>query len=185
MISKIIENRRAVFPVQYTSEVITKAELEQLLKAANWAPTHRRTEPWRFKVFYSEASRKSLSEFLSNTYQRTAAKPSEVKERKIAEKPLQSGCVMAVCMQRDPKECVPEWEEIAATAMAVQNMWLLAHEMGVGMYWSSPALKDHLGEHITLDDGEQCLGFLYMGKFEGELPEGVRNSSIEEKTVWI
>ena len=27
-------------------------------------------------------------------------------------------------MKRDLKESVPEWEEIAATAMAVQNMWL-------------------------------------------------------------
>ena len=185
MISKIIKNRRSVFPVQYTSEVITKAELQQLLEAANWAPTHRRTEPWRFKVFSSEGSRKALSQFLVATYQRTTAKPSEVKGRKIAEKPMLSACVIAVCMQRDPKASVPEWEEVAATAMAVQNIWLVAHELGIGMYWSSPGLKDHLGEHITLAEGEQCLGFLYMGKFEGALPEGLRNSSIDEKAVWF
>lgn len=185
MISKIIAERRAVFPVQYTSEVITKEEIQQLLEAANWAPTHRRTEPWRFKVFSSEASRKGLSEFLGATYQRTAEKPSEVKLRKIVEKPMQSACVMAVCMQRDPKALVPEWEEIAATAMAVQNIWLLAHNMGIGMYWSTPSLKDALGDHIELATGETCLGFLYMGKYEGKLPEGFRNSSIEEKTVWV
>jgi len=185
MISKIIANRRAVFPVQYNSETITKDELQQLLEAANWAPTHRRTEPWRFKVFSSEESRKALSEFLGTTYQRTTAIPSEVKRRKIAEKPLQSNCVMAVCMQRDPKALVPEWEEVAATAMAVQNMWLLSQELGIGMYWSSPKLKNYLGEHLALKEGEQCLGFLYMGKFDGTLPDGLRNSSIEEKTTWM
>lgn len=184
MISKIIAERRAVFPVQYTSEAISKEELVQLLEAAHWAPTHRRTEPWRFKVFSSEASRKELSKFLGSTYERTTAKPSERKHQKIMEKPMQSACVVAVCMQRDPKESVPEWEEIAATAMAVQNMWLLAHSMNIGMYWSTPALKDFMGEHIHLDEREQCLGFIYMGKFEGTLPKGLRNTAIEDTTVW-
>ena len=27
-----------------------REQLEQILEAANWAPTHNRTEPWRFTV---------------------------------------------------------------------------------------------------------------------------------------
>ena len=56
MPSEIIKARRAVFPTQYNSEKITEAEIRFILEAANRAPTHKRTEPWRFKVFYSEAS---------------------------------------------------------------------------------------------------------------------------------
>ena len=88
--------------------------------------------------------------------------------KKIIEKPNQSGCVLAICMQRDANESVPEWEEIAATAMAVQNMWLAASDLGIGAYWSSPSLKDHLYKHIELASGERCLGFFYMGKVSGE-----------------
>lgn len=184
MLLDLIKSRRAVFPIQYNSENITKAELVQILEAGNWAPTHRRTEPWRFKVFYSETSRIGLSEFLSKTYRETATKFSEVKLKKIAEKPIQSGCVVAICMQRDPAESVPEWEEIASTAMAVQNMWLVAHDLNIGAYWSSPALKDHLGKYTSLADGEKCLGFFYMGKYDHALPEGHRNAGIEDKVVW-
>jgi len=185
MISEIIKNRRAVFPVQYNKTPILKEELEKLLDAANWAPTHRRTEPWRFKVFYSEESREKLSVFLSETYAKITEKPSEVKMRKIAEKPLQSGCVMAICMQRDLKESVPEWEEIAATSMAVQNMWLLSQELGIGMYWSTPSLKDQMHQHIDMDQGESCLGFLYLGKIDAPLEEGIRHSTFADKTVWF
>ncbi|MBX2826761.1 MAG: nitroreductase [Flavobacteriaceae bacterium] len=185
MILDTIANRRAVFPVQYNSDTISKDELMQLLEAANWAPTHRRTEPWRFKVFHSEEARKGLSKFLGETYKEIADPFSETKYHKIMEKPLQSGCVIAICMQRDPKESVPEWEEIAATSMAVQNMWLAAGTFNIGCYWSSPSLMNHLGKHIPLAEGERCLGFLYMGKYDGDLPEGIRKSPVSEKTLWF
>lgn len=185
MISNTIATRRAVFPVQYNSDSIAKEELEHILEAANWAPTHRRTEPWRFKVFYSESSRKELSQFLGKIYQEITENPSETKHKKIMEKPLQSACVLAICMQRDAKGSVPEWEEVAATAMAVQNLWLTAHEMNIGGYWSSPSIKDHLHRHVELASGESCLGFFYLGKYDSEVLEGTRKTSIEEKTVWF
>ena len=79
MIQDAITARRAVFPVQYASEPISEDEIRSLLTLANWAPTHRRTEPWRFKVFHTEASRKALGEFLGATYEETAEKYSETK----------------------------------------------------------------------------------------------------------
>ena len=184
MIKDIIKNRRAVFPAQYNEESITKEEITAVLESANWAPTHRRTEPWRFKVFHGE-SQKALGEFMAETYKNTAEKFSERTYVKMKENPVKAGCIIAICMQRDPKESVPEWEEIASTAMAVQNMWLTASEMRIGAYWSSPSVKKHLGKFVDLSEGERCLGFFYMGRYDGELPEGTRKSTIEEKTTWI
>ena len=34
-------------------------------------------------------------------------------------------------------EKLPEWEEICAVAMSVQNMHLAAEAMGIGGFWSS------------------------------------------------
>ncbi len=185
MISEIIRSRRAVFPSQYNDTPISKEEINTILEAANWAPTHRRTEPWRFKVFHSADSREQLAQFLGKKYEETVTPYSEFKHKKVMDKPLQSGCVIAICMQRDPKESVPEWEEVASTAMAVQNMWLVAHDMGVGTYWSTPALKNYLGDLVSLAPGEKCLGFFYMGKYDNALPEGERKTAIEEKTSWV
>jgi len=53
----------------------------------------------------------------------------------------------------------PEWEEISAVAMAVQNMWLACTALEIGAYWSSPSLINHLDEFFNFNEGESCLGF--------------------------
>ena len=184
MIENIIKERRAVYPEQYNAQPIAKAEVEKILDAANWAPTHKRTEPWRFKVFHGN-SQSVLGNFLAETYKETTEKFSDRTYNKLMQNPVKAGCVIAICMQRDPKESLPEWEEIAATAMAVQNMWLTASSLNIGSYWSSPSVKDHLHKLVGMETGERCLGFFYLGKYDGDLPEGTRKTSIKEKTVWV
>lgn len=184
MISEIIKNRRAVFPVQYNEQPISKEEITRVLEAANWAPTHKRTEPWRFKVFRGN-TKMELGNFMADKYKETAEKFSETKYRNLTDKFSKAQCVIAICFQRNLKESLPEWEEVAATAMAVQNMWLVATQMKIGAYWSSPGTIRDLGQHIDLQEGEHCLGLFYMGKYDGKLPEGTRRTSIAEKTEWM
>ncbi|NHF58469.1 nitroreductase [Flavobacteriaceae bacterium TP-CH-4] len=183
MIFELIKNRRSVFPAQYNDVPIAKADIEKILEAANWAPTHKKTEPWRFKVLQGDSQRR-LGQFLSAKYQEIEERPKQMKIRKLKENPVKSGAVIAICMQRDPKESLPEWEEIAATAMAVQNMWLCCTELGIGCYWSSPGLIKHMHEFFELKEGEKCLGFFYMGYYDGELPK-VERGSMTEKVVWM
>lgn len=183
MIQKIIQKRRAVFPAQYNQVPILKEQIIAVLEAANWAPTHKRTEPWRFKVLQGK-SLANLGNFLAEKYKKTTANFSEFQYNKLKENPIKAGCIIAICMQRDPKESLPEWEEIAATAMAVQNMWLCCTEMGIGAYWSSPGLIKFMHEFFTLNEGEKCYGFFYMGNYDEPLPEGFRKP-IEEKVEWL
>lgn len=183
MIFDLIKNRRSVFPVQYNDKPIAKSDIEKILEAANWAPSHKKTEPWRFKVLQGEAQAK-LGMFLSLKYMESDASPKEFKVKKLMENPKRAGAIIAVCMQRDPNESVPEWEEIAATAMAVQNMWLCCTEMGIGSYWSSPGLIKFMNEFFDLNEGEMCLGFFYMGYSDQEITEQTR-TPIEDKVVWM
>ncbi len=183
MIFDNIKNRRSVFPAQYNDKPIAKEAIEILLEAANCAPTHKKTEPWRFKVFQGK-SKEKLGLFLSEKYKEVEERPKQVKIKKLLENPVKSAAVIAICMQRDPNECVPEWEEIAAVAMAVQNMWLCCTEMGIGCYWSSPGLISHMDEYFDMAEGEKCLGFLYMGYYDAEVQE-VTRGAIGDKVVWM
>lgn len=182
MIFELIKKRRSVFPPQYNDKPIAKADIERILEAANWAPSHRKTEPWRFKVLMGEAKEK-LGLFLSLKYMETEDQPKQMKVKKLIDNPKKAGAIIAICMQRDPKESVPEWEEIAATAMAVQNMWLCCAELGIGSYWSSPGLIKYMDDFFEMEEGERCLGFFYMGYYDGILPEVTRNP-ITDKVVW-
>ncbi|MGB2088387.1 MAG: nitroreductase family protein [Psychroflexus salarius] len=183
-IQDIIRLRRSIFPSQYNDEPISETELQQILEAANWAPNHRKTEPWRFKVMQGKSKTK-LSAFLGSLYLKHTEKPSKFKHRKIIDKFQQSSCVIAICMQRDPKESVPEWEEIAAVAMAVQNMWLAATDLKIGSYWSSPKLIKHFDQFFDFAEGERCLGLFYMGKTDQEWPKAERKTPIDSKVDYF
>jgi nitroreductase len=184
--TELIRKRRAIFPKTYLpGKTIEASFIEELLENANHAPTHKRTEPWRFQVFHSEESRRTLGDMLSAFFRKNTAPElfSEEKMQKAGENPLRAGAVIAIIMQRDPAEGVPEWEEIAAVAMPVQNMWLTCAEKGIGAYWSTPKAALEAGEFLGLQPGQRCLGLFYMGWHEApELP--ARRGAIEDKTIW-
>ena len=184
-INELIRKRRAVFPPMYEGTPIAKETIMAILENANWAPTHKNTEPWRFKVMTGDMLKK-LSGFQAEFYKTytPADKFSEKKYEKNLKKALQCACVIAICMQRDPAESIPEWEEIASVACAVQNMWLTATAFGIGAYWSTPASIHAVRELLDLKEGEQCLGFFYMGNYKGEAFPGKR-TPIESKISWL
>jgi hypothetical protein len=49
-LSLLIKTRRSIVPKHMTGETVPQDSIETILEAANWAPTHGRTEPWRFVV---------------------------------------------------------------------------------------------------------------------------------------
>jgi len=184
-ISALIRQRRAIFPKTYNDKPISQTLIEEVLENANWAPTHRLTEPWRFKVF-TGASLVRLGQYLADWYKNNtpADSFSEKKYEKNLQNPQRSACVIAICMQRDPEERVPEWEEIAAVACAVQNMWLTCTAYDIGCYWSTPRAALEADEFLGLQSGERCLGLFYMGYHDlPELPG--KRSPISEKVEWL
>lgn len=185
LVSQLMRKRRAIFPKTYNQKPIPKAIIEEVLENANWAPTHRLTEPWRFKVLTGPALAR-LGDYLANFYRNNTAEEqfSEVKFTKSKENPRRSACVIAICMKRDAEERVPEWEEIAAVACAVQNMWLTCTAYGIGSYWSTPKAALEANVFLGLEEGERCLGLFYMGYHDlPELPG--KRSPVSEKTTWI
>ncbi|NER13735.1 nitroreductase [Leptobacterium flavescens] len=184
-VTRLIEARKAVFPALYIEKNIPTSIINKMLSNANRAPTHKLTEPWRFKVIRGDA-RARLGNFMSARYKKLYEGNgfSERKFNKLRENPQLADTVIAIIMQRDREERIPEWEEIAAVSMAVQNMWLTASAHGVGSYWSSPALISHLGDFFKLEEGQKCLGLFYMGYYEEEIPVSKRGP-IEEKVEWL
>lgn len=183
MIEDIIKNRRSIFPAQYNSIEIEKETIVKILEAANWAPSHKKTEPWRFKVVQGDKL-VQLGQFLAEKYKETTEDFSEFKYKKLQKNPSKASCVIAICMQRDPKESVPEWEEVAAVAMAVQNMWLTAAHYNIGAYWSSPGLIKNMDEFFSFKEGEKCLGFFYMGNHD-ETNFKSERKALESKVEWL
>jgi nitroreductase len=184
---EIIKQRRSVYPRQYTGEKIENNVVKELLEAANWAPTHKYTEPWRFKVFNGESLEKLVA-FQRQLYVDTTL-PTEIKETKLKvfdEVPSQASHIIAMIMERNP--IIPEMEEIASVAMAVQNLWLATIASGYGGYWSTGGGTFNTKMHRWLglnEETQTLMGFFYMGVPSEPLPKGTRRSSIENKVEWM
>ena len=58
-VNKIIRGRRSMFVAQFKeNDPVDDAIIEEMLENANWAPTHKLTQPWRFIVYTGEGLKK-------------------------------------------------------------------------------------------------------------------------------
>jgi|SRR5690606_2660299 len=181
-IKQIIKQRRAIFPPSYTGQEIPEAMLIDLLECANSAPTHKLTQPWRFIVFRGGGLAK-LAEALAKSYKLNTPEDQFLpkKYENTKKKVLQSGSVIAIIVSYSG--AVPQWEELAATACAVQNLWLAASSVGIGGYWSTPGTVRNMNDFFKTAPNEECLGLFYMG-FHNDPPREAVRKPIWEKIRW-
>lgn len=184
VLTNIIQRRRSIFPISYTKKEIPVAIIKQILESANYAPTHKLTEPWRFIVFRNEGKLK-LGQELARLYKETTPAHQFLQKKydSIIEKTQQSSCIITLNAQLNSDK-VPEWEELAALACAVQNMALTAEALKVGAYWSSPGMIADLKDYLNLGNTEKCFGLFYMG-YHNEEPRAAKRGAIEEKIKWV
>ncbi len=182
----LIKDRRTIYPEFYSDRKVHKEIVEKLLNAAIWAPTHGLTQPWRFTVFM-EDSKVGLSDFLVEQYKSFVPESDWVpnKLEKLDRRPKLASAVIAVHMHRQDSERIPEFEEQAAVACAVQNMLLMATAYGLGSFWSTPKFLDTEAarNYFELRPQDKCMGLIYLGYPNTEWPKGQRKP-IEYLSTW-
>lgn len=165
VLKKIIEDRKSHYPKDFIPGQLKEGLIDEILYSAQFAPNHKRTKPWRFQVF--EALDKDvLGEEMAEIYKNSTSSENflEKKYLDIQSKVEASAAVISISVNFSG--LLPEWEEIAATSMAVQNMYLTCTALEVGCYWSTPAVKDDLGEFLNLEENQKCIGLFYIGNIQ-------------------
>ena len=187
-VNDLMQKRRSVFQQQYSGEVVRDEIVQQMLQNANWAPTHKFTEPWRFVVFTGNGLSK-LANFQSDLYKKVTTTDGTYKEdryQNLLTKPLLSSHIIAIGMKRDERKSIPEQEELGAVFCAVENMHLTATAYGVGGYLSTGGITyfEEAKEFFGLGKDDRLLGFFHVGIPKGKLPDGRRNP-VEGKVKWV
>lgn len=186
ILSGIIKNRRSIKPVKMNGKKIPDEQVIELLGLANWAPTHGRTEPWKFIVYsgnrVKEFCHQHAELYKSNTLPEKFEKGTYDKQFHNGD--LASHIVIAV-MQRGNSPKIPALEEIAAVSMAVQNILLGATALGITCFLSTSGMTHHtaLKNFLQLRKEDIVIGILYLGHSDEKM-EGKRQTGIEEKVVW-
>lgn len=149
---------------KFSDQPPTRAQLEALLQAAVCAPDHGLLAPWRFTVLQG-GSRALFADALAASLR---ARMPEVADDAVArerEKAFRSPVLIVVSAHAEPHPKVPALEQWVAVGAAVQNLWLAALGLGLGVAWKTgnaaydPLVKQALG----VPEADTIIGFLHVG----------------------
>ena len=187
IIASIIKNRRSIKPVKMNGKKIPDEQVRELLKLANWAPTHGRTEPWRFIIYSGDKVKEFCYQHAELYKARTSAEKFEQGsyDKQLHNGDLASHLIIAV-MQRGNSPKIPVLEEIAATAIAVQNILLGATAKNIATFLSTSGMTHtpHMKNFLNLRDEDTVIGLVYLG-YNDERIEGKRQTEMDQKVTWV
>ena len=186
-LQKTIQARRSSKPADMNGQKIDNGIIHQLLELADWAPTHGRTEPWRFIVFEDLAKQQFCIDhselYKANT---NPEKFTQAKYEKLKEQGEPLSHIMIVYMKRTINNSIPVLEEIAAVSASIQNILLGAASLNISALWSTGGMTHHPAMKKMLDISEDdiVMGLLLLGYSDQPIKEGTRKIPIENKVVW-
>ena len=162
--------------------------LVEILEDAHWAPTHGLTQPWRFHVF-TGPGRVRLADALQSLYDKITPEADfrPEKRNKLRDGPLLAPVCIAVSALTESGGTISRLDELCATACAVENLLLSAHQRGVGSFWSTPPVACHneFTKWLGLDSRYTSMGLVYLGyPKEGAAPESAR-VPLEERVTFL
>ncbi|MED4533014.1 nitroreductase [Metabacillus fastidiosus] len=182
-----IKSRRSIGRVK--ADEVPAELIEKILEAGTYAPSHFRTEPWRFFVL-REGGREKLGEVLADI---TKAELGDSDSNGNADKierarknPLRSPVIITVAVEPSDEAKVILKEEYAAVSSAIQNMLLAAHALGLGAVWRTGKIcyEKKVSEFFGLSENGEVLGFIYLGYPDMEAGP-IERTNFKNKTTWI
>lgn len=184
-----IAKRRSLGLARLKGDDVERSIIEQMLEAANWAPSHGDTEPWRFQVFTGE-SRRELAEAYAAAYRAGCeGSPDPVKKKANYDRAFASPVWISIGMRPlispEGKQIHSEEEEVLAVGCAVQNLHLMACAHGLVGMWHSKGVSvcEYMRDWLGLQAPGRLMGFFFCGYPKVEWPEGERRP-LSEKVVW-
>jgi F420 biosynthesis protein FbiB-like protein len=147
LLLNLIKTRRSIR--RYTTEPISSETILHLLEAATWAPSAHNRQPWRFAVLTHSADKERLALAMGARLRADRSAdgddPAEI-ERDVARSYARltgAAVLVIVCLSMVDMDSYPDPQRnqnerlmaVQSTAMAAQNLLLLAHAEGLGACW--------------------------------------------------
>ena len=179
-----IRNRRSI--KRFTDRPVTRDEIERVLTAAALAPNHKLTEPWRFYVLGPDA-RHAYGLALGDRKARklTDADAIAALREKVAAEHRALPCMIAVAMVTSDDPEIRE-EDYAAVMMAIQNLALVAVDIGLGTHIKTGAVMQTAAarEAVGVPDDQRIVATISLGE-PAEVPPPKPRREGREHTTWL
>jgi len=169
-----------------------------MLNAAIWAPSAHNRQPWRFVVIEKEDTKEHLATSMGARLQRDLSAdhvPQDIIDKDVNrsyDRITSAPIIIVVCMtvidmdvysdkKRNHFESVMA---IQSSAMAGQNLLLMAEELGLGACWMCAPLfcPDVVQDALGLPEDWQAQGMITLG-FPAQTREKTRKP-LESSILW-
>jgi 5,6-dimethylbenzimidazole synthase len=148
-------------------------DIQRILQAALWAPSVGYSQPWRFVVISNDG----IKQQVADSFKRENAKAAHL----FDEKQQQYQQLKLEGIHESPVNIAVFYEAsdspvLGQTSMqqmgeysvvcAVQNMWLMARSMNIGMGWVSILNPDEVKTILSAPQNHKLVAYLCVGKVD-------------------
>jgi 5,6-dimethylbenzimidazole synthase len=166
---QIIKARRDVRGNRFINKPIEDEKLDMILQAAIYAPSVEYSQPWKFVIIKDEKIKNDIVE--NFVYENEKAKKifeqtplyAKLKLEGIKEAPIN------IAVLYEPKD----EDVLGMTSMkkmgeysvvcAVQNMWLMARTLNIGIGWVSILDEKKVLKTLNIEDKTKLIAYLCVG----------------------
>ncbi|PKV53152.1 cob(II)yrinic acid a,c-diamide reductase [Aquimarina sp. MAR_2010_214] len=171
LLEEIIAHRRDVRGNRFLNTPISQESIDRIIEAALAAPSVGFSQPWEFVLIRDQKTKQAVKETFSEETARAAIQFTDEKQKEYIklklEGILESPLNMAVFYK--PAEgpvlgqtSMPNMGKYSVVC-AIQNMWLMARSLNIGMGWVSILDPEKVKQVLGAPEKNQLIGYLCFG----------------------
>ncbi len=197
-LTELMRERRSVRRLR--SDPIPRTIIRQILEAGRWAPSPHGTQPWRFAVLQGHALRERMADAMAEAWRRNlsmdgqdpqiVAKRLDGSRRRMLEAPV----LILVSLVTDDLDRYPDADRqesektmaVQSLGACVQNMLLMAYQLGVDAGWMCAPLfcPEVVREALNLPQSHIPQALIPVGYVASDPKRRERRSLDELITLW-
>jgi coenzyme F420-0:L-glutamate ligase / coenzyme F420-1:gamma-L-glutamate ligase len=146
-LASLLKGRRSVR--QFQARQVPRELIEQVLEAARWAPSPHGRQPWRFVVLTRQEPKLRLIERMGGTWQQQLQMDGQdaeivaIRMAKSRERIFNAPAIIIACLYLEDLDRYPDEKRqadetimaIQSLGAAIQNMLLMAYDLGLDTGW--------------------------------------------------
>ena len=176
ILEDIIISRRDVRGNNFSNKKIKKRVIKQIIKAGLNAPSVGFSQPWKFLIIKNKKIKNKIFHIFSDEYNQSKKhfkdKPiyDKLKLEGIKETPIN----IAVYYKKSDKKILGQTSQKKmgeySVVCAIQNMWLMARSLNVGIGWVSILDAKKVNKILDIPKDYKLVGYLCVGYTKEFLP---------------
>jgi nitroreductase len=173
---ELIKGRRSVR--RYKPTPVKDEDLNAVLEAARWAPSWANTQCWQFIVVRDPEIKSKLAQALRYKVDATNPAASAVRDAPV----VIVACAelgKSGCYKGEPLTNKGDWWYMFDTALALQNMALMAHALGLGTVHTGWLDAEAVAEILEVPQNIAVVELVPLG-YPDEEPKTPRRKELSE-----